>query len=871
MKPWSATYRVHSTATRPSDTAVPMDTTTADGATAALMTEQPPSQAAASDDAKPTLLEAAHHHQIQPTAASKMGFPASHLDGSMLLRGDRVRLPQSAMEQLAASGQLGTRTRPLMLLAAATPRALQLALADKKQDTQATGGSNKVVACGVLDFGADNGQADLPRWMEQALQLQHGDSISFVVAELPRAESCEIQACDLAFYRLQDQRAALESALMTQCTTLTKGERIRVEYEGRLHTLFVVDLLPADRCCVVDTDVEVKILRPAIPDPDAAQLDQAGPTELLIGGNVSLNISSTHFTYLQFRVDAADATVQIGCAAVAEDFEAYIARVTGSTPSPTRDCHLLAPDHDRLSAATFTIKASAHPDAIVRTGPYMLGLRALTAAPCIVQITYDVAPTPDGPAAAVADASDRVVCKNCHQAVPAARLALHTAYCERNNIACSTCGKAYLRAQPAQHQHCTICQELSTSDAESAKHMLLRHTPMPCTRCSAVSLPMAELQEHHRTDCTERMVTCRYCHNLVRAGAPATDLHARYRGLTEHESYCAGKTETCPDCRRPVKLRDWDSHRQVHEFDRNQRNGTALSASNSTGSNSGSSGSNGSSGSRNTPSFSWTSPTDPAVVRAQADRARARLFGQIDPEFAGTASAFGQHDDDDAEAIIRTMQSASDQQERLVREQQQLEASIKARARPIKPVLCDNYHCMNVLPSSSSTAATGGDAIAAAIASGTGLCQTCYNILATVDATITPEPTAVLRALFKLSFLRMTQPCPCASCVALPRCCTVHDLWAKTDGSATACAAAALELARKAFDPAYTSTCDKISSFRYLICVDPGMEEQYQRACALAQLAGVGLPWASYALRLHSNPDRAAMFLLDSAPQFAKV
>ena len=101
-------------------------------------------------------------------AASTSANPAPAALGvgvgaGLIVKGDRVRLPLSAMEELSALGQLGKGGRPLTLIAAATHRAITAAAAAAATTNASNGasgsnGAGLTIACGVLDFDAEPGQ-----------------------------------------------------------------------------------------------------------------------------------------------------------------------------------------------------------------------------------------------------------------------------------------------------------------------------------------------------------------------------------------------------------------------------------------------------------------------------------------------------------------------------------------------------------------------------------------------------------------------------------------------------------------------------------------------------------------------------------------
>lgn len=66
--------------------------------------------------------------------------------------------------------------------------------------------------------------------------------------------------------------------------------------------------------------------------------------------------------------------------------------------------------------------------------------------------------------------------------------------------------------------------------------------------------------EHQSLMCPLRLITCRFCGDMVQAGAAAADARDRFRGLSEHESICGSRTAPCDSCGRSIMLKEMDLH-----------------------------------------------------------------------------------------------------------------------------------------------------------------------------------------------------------------------------------------------------------------------------------------------------------------------
>lgn len=63
-----------------------------------------------------------------------------------------------------------------------------------------------------------------------------------------------------------------------------------------------------------------------------------------------------------------------------------------------------------------------------------------------------------------------------------------------------------------------------------------------------------------RTLCSKRTLPCRFCNRQKVVTA-----------LSDHESFCGGKTEQCTECLQWITLRDWDAHQNKIHGSSNRR------------------------------------------------------------------------------------------------------------------------------------------------------------------------------------------------------------------------------------------------------------------------------------------------------------
>ena len=113
-----------------------------------------------------------------------------------------------------------------------------------------------------------------------------------------------------------------------------------------------------------------------------------------------------------------------------------------------------------------------------------------------------------------ANESGYVQCSNCKAWIPERTQMLHEGFCMRNNVVCPQgCGKIFKKGSQEleHHWHCDKCDAIG-SQSDQAKHQDYFHTPKPCICQDFTADSYESLSKHRRTDCAERLITCRYCH-----------------------------------------------------------------------------------------------------------------------------------------------------------------------------------------------------------------------------------------------------------------------------------------------------------------------------------------------------------------------
>lgn len=229
------------------------------------------------------------------------------------LAGDKILLPQSALERLLAASTVVTSStsRPVAPFDPFNPYSLAAARAEQSQwrDTQqqlphpltfrlVNSENGNVVYAGIREFSAEEGEVGLSKFLLEALGIEEPTSastpssaanddggsqaapidltddnaidltnekdnrvrITVHAKQLPKGTYVRLRPLE-AGYNPADWKALLERHLRENFTTLTNGEILAVKGSRSEEFRFLIDkFLPeGDGICVVDTDLEVDI------------------------------------------------------------------------------------------------------------------------------------------------------------------------------------------------------------------------------------------------------------------------------------------------------------------------------------------------------------------------------------------------------------------------------------------------------------------------------------------------------------------------------------------------------------------------------------------------------------------------------------
>lgn len=480
--------------------------------------------------------------------------------------GDKISLPPSAFQHLSAEGALEKG-----------PMFFEITLVSKAS-AETTFGlegaiEKRITHAGVLQFTAPEGFAELPLHVWHNAGLAEGmvssseaSLVRIRYVRLPKGVYAKLQSETADFADVPNHRAVLETKLR-QHATLSEGDMLTVQHGGIDYSLRVLELRPASNVSVLETDIEV--------DVTAGSSAQGRLACLELGKPECGFVDEGDYKYYKFVIDQ-----NLVDAATKGDIDIVI-RLEVDGDGTTGDADLYMAMHPILFPTRHRHHLSSHDigtKIICLTGPgktlcpssYSVGVygfcaRASYKISVYAQPSQPAAGQKIGFATVKGQANSNIqegfeVCENCKQAVPSRTVGLHEAYCRRHNAVCKYpgCGVVLRLEEVDKHVHCFKCGQ-SLRQEELSKHLKIYHEPQTCS-CGVV-LEREEMLNHQATMCPLRMITCRFCGDMVQAGQEAEDFRDKLRGLTQHECICGARTAPCDSCGRAIMLKDMDLHR----------------------------------------------------------------------------------------------------------------------------------------------------------------------------------------------------------------------------------------------------------------------------------------------------------------------
>eukprot|EP00256_Glycine_max_P023542 XP_003545558.1 uncharacterized protein LOC100779441 [Glycine max] len=481
--------------------------------------------------------------------------------------GDKIKLPPSCFAELSEQGTFDKRQGPLYF---------QLSLVHE-ESTSSIQTTDKVkqgrtTHSGVLEFTADEGSVGLPPHVWNNLFSEGTPKPPLVEVRyvwLPKGTYAKLQPEKVGFSDLPNHKAILETCLR-QHATLSQGDILTVNYGQLAYELRVLELKPSSSVSVLETDIEVDIVDP---DTSSQKTDGHVLMPLEFGMPQIGTIEEGKFVYYKFSIDnviweqlsPGNSCVEVKLESETDggDTDIFISR--HPVIFPTRHRHEWS-SHD-IGSKTLILSSN---DKNMGAGTYSIGVYGFKGITnykisVMVQDNFNQNVGQQASSSMSSMELDTEQCRNCKHYIPGRTIALHEAYCSRHNVVCqhAGCGVVLRIEESKNHIHCGRCGQ-AFQQAELEKHMKVFHEPLHCP-CGII-LEKEQMVEHQASVCPLRLITCRFCGDMVQAGRSAMDVRDRLRGLSEHESICGSRTAPCDSCGRSVMLKDMDIHQiAVHQ------------------------------------------------------------------------------------------------------------------------------------------------------------------------------------------------------------------------------------------------------------------------------------------------------------------
>ncbi|CVK91921.1 related to PRLI-interacting factor K [Fusarium proliferatum] len=549
------------------------------------------------------------------------------------LRGDKILLPQSALEQLLAAA----RSRPSTTTARSDPWSYSSSDADTAQQLpnplifRLVNPKNKnAVFAGIREFSASEGTLGLSPWLTEALGIQEDECVSpkevidleqdtvqdrermdvdgiqikVEARQLPKGTYVRLRPLE-AGYNPDDWKPLLERQLRENFTTLSKGSMLAVKgARGEEFKLLVDKVAPeGDGICVVDTDLEVDI--EALDEEQARETlrrimsAQRGTTDgSSTGGEIDIwkavEGQVLEGEYVDYVLPSWNKSQPLAIELTTDEDEDTLDLFVTPKSSrqralPRESVHVfgdfspavdgvkrivISPTNVELEGAeqiTISVHGYRHPDATAPPKTLQYSLRAKVD----LQDAKDGANGLSNGAGEQEHSPDEEQCSNCLQFVPKRTMVLHENFCRRNNIVCPKCKSVFKKGSPEweAHWHCEKDSAFGNSAESKAKHDDIFHTERQCPHCEFSTNSMADLARHQTSVCPGKLILCRFCHlEVPQEGDPFNPSpEVVLSGLTAHELADGTRTTECHLCDKIVRLKDMETHLKHHELDKVSR------------------------------------------------------------------------------------------------------------------------------------------------------------------------------------------------------------------------------------------------------------------------------------------------------------
>ncbi|CAG8454258.1 9756_t:CDS:2 [Ambispora gerdemannii] len=485
-----------------------------------------------------------------------------------ILEGDKLVLPPIVLEELLEKFSQTSENEEDTPSNSQLPSPLTFQILNPK--------TRLITHGGVLEFNSPDEKAYLPQWMYDSLSLSEGDEIVILHKELPKGTWARFRPLGLEYNEIKDYRAAFEDYLRSHYVTLTVGEVLGLRQADSIYKFIVDSLQPENAVRIIDTDLEVEIV-PFLESDGVSLSNETGnkrhqrkeykESEVSIGQIIKGTVLKDEYTYWNLKSIDRSLGVKIHVK-ILDGGDADL--VISTESKPTIEDHLWS-DFSFLSEKSVCIQPTN--SAYATSEELYIGIHGYGES----QTNYELLITNTDIPVTLQEHDDENAnkvgyahCRNCGSWVPERTIILHSSYCERNNIKCKVCGKIMKRGEENSHWHCGLCGQPGDSPEGKIKHQEIYHKRRECS-CGYSTDSLPSLAAHKQSDCPNKLITCRFCHNLVKKGEIPTNPRDLLEGLTGHESYCGNRTIDCVKCNQSVSIRNVPMHAKMHEIEKQGR------------------------------------------------------------------------------------------------------------------------------------------------------------------------------------------------------------------------------------------------------------------------------------------------------------
>lgn len=503
------------------------------------------------------------------------------------LEGDKIRLPQSALEDLLSESakqttNLGSAYDPsnpyirsarpeysdsLAGFVGQLPNPLMFRLVNPT--------NGNMVYAGIREFSAEQGEIALSQHLRDALDIKEADDsfgnertetseiggaksrlqIRVEARILPKGTYVRLRPLE-AGYNPDDWKALLERHMRGAFTTLTRNTVLSVRgVKGETFQFLVDKFEPeGDGICVVDTDLQVDI--EALNEEQAretvrqimAKAQRAPGTAdgSSVGGPIDIwkpvQGQVLQADYVDYELDSWDKSRDLGIELSGiqdgDELDLFISPVSARSRVPPRDTEHFFGDFSTPVQGSKRIVLSARNADLDGAEGLRISVHAYSSTNKISELASAKpftlrarAVLEDDPTHSNENAqehsADEEQCKNCRQWVPKRTMILHENFCLRNNVMCPHCNNVFQKRslEWQNHWHCDFGDGYGSTAVSKAKHDEIFHTPHSCPSCGPEQTfpSLPHLARHRTTVCPSKLILCQFCHLEVPQEGDPTD------------------------------------------------------------------------------------------------------------------------------------------------------------------------------------------------------------------------------------------------------------------------------------------------------------------------------------------------------------